>query len=549
MTMKLFNRLGPVGILCLILISTATPAKAQGQKPLTEADLTKLIELQIDNQVIVGKLEKEGVKFEATPEVIDRLKKAGASTEVLAAVEKAATQKPSSAGTKVPVTYQDVLKLLELGIDENEILKRLENSPTHFVPGEREVEQLKKAGASAKLLAAMQGGRAQSKPGGDITDFALILDCSGSMIDKTKEGPTKMEAAKKVVTELMESIPNGRRVAFLIYGHDRALKCKAVKVVRPLTEIDDAAKAELRNAIAELQPVGHTPIALALRTAGQELAKAKGSCQLVLITDGMETCHGDPGKEAAELVAKLNLPHGIQVIGFDVDPKEREAVEQIARAGKGKYFDVHSATDLVKAVGQVVAQVPVITEVRNVRGIRVVQPGFDLPPMKKIAVTLASDAGNAWDSNRFGPGGTYYKEFKEVTKYDELVRIPSTEKYSIWWQPAEGMPVLMVKEFSIKERKTVTFRPDDYFGMIRVTGSGKINQLAVTPGGKGSDPSRYGPGGTYYNAYQTCPAYGKDMVVAAGTYDVWLVPADGGKPSLLEANVEVKPGKVSEIAN
>src|SRR5207248_9078328 len=122
-------------------------------------------------------------------------------------------------------------------------------------------------------------------------------------------GTTKMEAAKKVVTELMEKIPNGRRVAFLIYGHDRELKCQAVKIVRPLSEIDDAAKAQLKGAIAELQPVGHTPIALALRTAGEELAKATGSCQLVLITDGMETCHGDPSKEAAELTAKLKLPH------------------------------------------------------------------------------------------------------------------------------------------------------------------------------------------------------------------------------------------------
>src|SRR5438094_502611 len=76
-------------------------ARADGQKPLTEADLTKLIELQIDNQVIVGKLEKEGIKFEATPEVLDRLKKAGASAEVLAAVQKAVASKTPTTGAKI----------------------------------------------------------------------------------------------------------------------------------------------------------------------------------------------------------------------------------------------------------------------------------------------------------------------------------------------------------------------------------------------------------------------------------------------------------------
>jgi hypothetical protein len=454
-------------------------------------------------------------------------------------------QKPQA---KAPVTYQDVLKLLELGIDEKVILKRLEDSPTHFVVGDAELEQLKKAGASAQLLAAMQGGRERNQPGADITHFGLILDCSGSMIDKTREGITKMEAAKKVVSELIEKIPNGRRLTFLIYGHDLELKCRAVKVVRPLSEIDDAAKAELRSAIVELQPVGHTPIALALRMAGDELAKASGSCQLILITDGMETCHGDPGKEAADLTARLNLPHGVEVIGFDVDPKEREAVEAIARAGKGKYIEAHSAADLVKAAEQVVAQPAKTSEVRNVRGVRVVQPAIDLPAMKKIAVTLAKNARNEWESTRFGPGGSYYTEFKEVGRYDELVRIPSAEKYSIWWQPAEGMPVLMVKDLSIKERKTLTIKPEDHLGIIRITGSGPIKMLAVTPAGKGSDPSRWGPGGSYYSAYQMCEAYGKDMVVAAGTYDVWLVP-NAGKPSLLEANLEVKPGKVSEISN
>src|SRR5262249_53263834 len=161
---------------------------------------------------------------------------------------------------------------------------------TIFTLDPRQVAELKKAGASNALLAAMQNKR--GSPGvTDATDFAVILDCSGSMMDKTREGPSKMEVAKKVVTELIEQVPNGRRLTSIIYGHDAALKCEAVKVVRPLSELDDAGKAELKKAIAALQPAGHTPIALALETAGKELAKNDGCCGLILITDGMETCH------------------------------------------------------------------------------------------------------------------------------------------------------------------------------------------------------------------------------------------------------------------
>src|SRR4029077_4447972 len=128
--------------------------------------------------------------------------------------------------------------------------------------------QLVKAGATAALVDALEKKRRALS---DVGNIALILDCSGSMQDKTPELVTKMEAAKKVVTELIRKIPDGKHVCFIIYGHDAALECQAVKVVRPPGEIDAEAKSDLTRVISGLQPIGHTPIALALRTAGEQL--------------------------------------------------------------------------------------------------------------------------------------------------------------------------------------------------------------------------------------------------------------------------------------
>src|ERR1051326_5894416 len=143
---------------------------------------------------------------------------------------------PTSAGEKPAVTYDDVLKLLKLKVSEDEILKALAASPTKFTLDKKQIDELKQAGASDKLLAAMQ----KPLPGnvGDISDIALLLDCSGSMVDKTPEGPTKMEAAKKSITEFVQKLSNGRRLTFIIFGHDKELKCEAVKVVRPLSALD-----------------------------------------------------------------------------------------------------------------------------------------------------------------------------------------------------------------------------------------------------------------------------------------------------------------------
>jgi HEAT repeat protein len=343
----------------LVIAAVLAVSSTHGADPkaLTEADVLKLLDLQIGDKAITTQLGKRGVAFAVDDAVLERLKKAGASEEVLAAVKKAGdTKKPAGAGGKA-ITYQDLLRLLELGLDEADILKRLEKSPTVFTLDETQVEALKKAGASEKLLAAMQGKRPGAGGLGDVTDIAIILDCSGSMIDKTREGLTKMEVAQQVVNELIYKIPDGRRLCLIIYGHNKEEKCEAVKVVKGLTPLNERIKKQFMAEVVNLKPVGHTPIALALRTAGKELAKAEGNSGLILITDGMETCHGDPAKEAASLAENEHLTFGLHVIGFDVDAKERAAVEQIAKAGKGKYYDAQSARKLQAAVAGIQKQI------------------------------------------------------------------------------------------------------------------------------------------------------------------------------------------------
>jgi hypothetical protein len=82
-------------------------------------------------------------------------------------------------------------------------MARLEKSPTQFTLDAKQVAELKRAGASEKLLAAMSGKRKPSgEQTGDVTDFAILLDCSGSMMEKTTDGKTKMAVAKAVVAEL-----------------------------------------------------------------------------------------------------------------------------------------------------------------------------------------------------------------------------------------------------------------------------------------------------------------------------------------------------------
>lgn len=74
-----------------LLVCIPLAAWAEDQKPLlkklTEADVLKLVELQIEDAVIIARLEKAGVDFKVDDAVLKRLKDAGASQEVLAALQ------------------------------------------------------------------------------------------------------------------------------------------------------------------------------------------------------------------------------------------------------------------------------------------------------------------------------------------------------------------------------------------------------------------------------------------------------------------------------
>jgi hypothetical protein len=561
--------------ICALAISVAAALAyyslvgAQTAKPLDEKDIVRMIDLGLDGPKIIANLQKEGITFVADDAVLDRLKKAGASDAVIESVRKAGEKKPAKepAGGAKAVTYEDVLDLLRYGEKESDILERLKKSPTIFTLGDDQVDELKKAGASAKLLEAMQR-RPSTSPGGEVTDLAIILDCSGSMNERTKDGKTKMDVARRVVADLIKDIPLGLDLAFIIYGHDSSEKCQAVKVVRPLSPLDNVGRNVLINTVKNLPAVGATPIALALRTAGQELASAKGPCGLILISDGKETCHGKPTEETARLAKELNLSFGVNVIGFDVQADEREALEEIARAGKGKYYNAANAAEFRKAVMALhkkldevakpasppkahaaVAKAPTKPMRRQIarRTVKFLPPEIQLPPMKRIVVTWEGKPGPPSSEDFSGgfirlPGQLYIGSLPDRTPplgqagYGREFILPSADKVDIWWQPMEGVPVVMIRGFSIGEPGTVEVRPEQYLGVVRVRGEGRPRPKFVVLTRAGGD-----------GYVQVAKEYGKDMVVPVGKYDLWVKPVEGLAEEKLQSGFEVTPGEILEI--
>jgi hypothetical protein len=511
-------------ILAAILAFAAINSAAHGaDKPLSEKVVSSLLKSKVKDDVIVGRIKKAGVDFADDQEAIDRLKDAGASEDVLLAIGEAAKTKQPAADNPT-ITYESVLNLLEAGLTEDEILDHLKTSPTVFTLDKEQTAELKKAGASDKVLAALSGKRESEPTAGDVTDFAIVLDCSGSMLETTDDGKTKMAVAKQVVADLVNKVPNGLRLTFIIYGHDKKLDCQAVSVVRKLEAIDSAAKGKLTSEIKALKAVGATPIALALRTAGKELAKNNAACGLVLVTDGKESCKGDPAAEAATLAKNLNLSFGAHVIGFDIKPEERASLEAIADAGKGKYFNAETADELNDSIGQVVKQLekkakPADVVVVKRRAVKVLKPEIeDFPVLGEIQLVTYGLGSTSVD----GKGA-----------YGDEIKVPSsTKKYDVRWVAKGGKsePVSMLKDQVFSESKLVIIKPEDYLGFVRVNGEGTPKRIIVYRHGLGS-----------LDVVQEGTKYGELLVVPAGK---WNVRVDSNE---IEEDLEVEAGKIHEL--
>ena len=124
----------------------------------------------------------------------------------------------------------------------------------------------------------------------------------------------------------------------------------------------------------ELRGTGPTPLAGALQSARAYLARTLASDKIstcrkyavILLTDGAETCSGDPNKAAAEL---LKLGVETYVIGFSVLSSEKAKLNAIANAGstsgkRGAIF-VGNETQLATTLAQIVASSVVFEKCNN----------------------------------------------------------------------------------------------------------------------------------------------------------------------------------------
>ena len=175
----------------------------------------------------------------------------------------------------------------------------------------------------------------------DPSPIIFIFDASGSMWGEM-QGKTKIEIARKVLSESVEKLPEEQHIGLVAYGHRTKGDCKDVAF---LVDTDAKQKNAVVDALTGIKPLGKTPLAYSAELVIDDLRKKQAKATIILITDGIESCDGD----LCEVVKKAKaegIDFRLHIIGFGLKEGEAEALKCAAKEGEGKYFPADNADEL-----------------------------------------------------------------------------------------------------------------------------------------------------------------------------------------------------------
>ena len=128
-------------------------------------------------------------------------------------------------------------------------------------------------------------------------------------------GETMMQIAKNEINALIDRMPDNVNIGLRLYsGKENGAggSCTSTKLLNPI----GSNKAEIKASLATVESGGWTPMAESLKQAAKDFAEYNSETNtnfIYLISDGMETCDGDPVQEVKNLSAS-NIEPIVNVI-------------------------------------------------------------------------------------------------------------------------------------------------------------------------------------------------------------------------------------------
>ena len=202
-----------------------------------------------------------------------------------------------------------------------------------------------------------------------LQDAMLVFDASGSMsgIDEGGTGrlTTRIDDARTALEKSLPRVTPYRRLGLMTYGPGG--HCKVSLDIRPAFNTAPGIVAQIKK----LSPDGLTPLSMAVAQAADVLSYRKKGAMIVLLTDGAETCGGQPCELAKNLTA-TGEAITVHVIGYrmqdliSVRDQGFKDMKCLAEQTGGHFISADSINELVDALNKTLG-CPLVAERKSHR--------------------------------------------------------------------------------------------------------------------------------------------------------------------------------------
>lgn len=254
-------------------------------------------------------------------------------------------------------------------------------------------------------------------------NVAILIDSSGSMAAEVSGGQ-KMELAKVAVSKFAAGFPDDATISLRVYGHkgtgsdaDKKLSCSSDELIY---EPDTYNQSSFDKALTQFKPSGWTPLGSSLKSAYEDLKQKAGEDTeniVYVVSDGVETCDGNPVEEASKL-ADSDLKAVVNIIGFDVDDKGQEQLKAAAEAGNGKYFTVNSKVELENSLQELLDNAVEQIE----RNFDKASSGIDINNRSVALQQQVDDLGRQFDELSSAERSIFNKAILSLQKQEKIDR-------------------------------------------------------------------------------------------------------------------------------
>jgi Ca-activated chloride channel homolog len=345
------------------------------------------------------------------------------------------------------------------------------------------------------------------------TRILFLLDMSGSMFAKW-ENSTRSQVAKEILSRLVDSLAQYKNLelALRVYGHQYVTGPKSCQDSKLEVAFSENNEKQIINRISQITPKGNTPITYSLTQSAKDFPVDKHARNIIIIiTDGLESCGGDPCAASLALQQKRIFLRPF-VIGLGSDATFAEQFSCV-----GQYFDAADINSFRNIMGEVIgialSKTTVSVELKDGQG---------RPLETDVNMTFKNSITALPEYN--------YVHYLDQARKPDVLDIDALMDYDL---VVNTVPPVVLPRLSIRPGKHNVFSVPTPQGLLylRQDGPSQYGQLQTIIRQKGSAQTLL-----------TLP-FGSRQKLLAGTYDLEILTL----PRIYHQGVAIRSGQVTTL--